>query len=132
MRRSGTNTGLYKRARRGMTLLEIMIVIAILGLIASVVVVSVMGVFVEAKIKTANLTANEIAKGLLLYKVDNGRYPTAAEGLGVLELRQTRDPWGGEFEYREIGREGGMPSVSSRGPDRQAGTEDDISVSVGP
>jgi prepilin-type N-terminal cleavage/methylation domain-containing protein len=78
-------------APKGMTLLEIMIVIAILGLIASVVVVAVMNNFERAKANTAKLKIGEIHKALDLFKIDNNDYPGQSEGLRAL----TAPPGGG-------------------------------------
>lgn len=92
-------------AQRGMTLIEIMVVVAILGMIASVVGVAVMGRFKEAKIQTAQLDIKGFANGLNLYKLKHSRYPTTAEGLavlyseGFLEGQQKKDPWGNDYVY---------------------------------
>jgi general secretion pathway protein G len=92
-------------AQRGMTLIEIMVVVAILGMIASVVGVAVMGRFQEAKIQTAQLDIKGFGNGLNLYKLKHSRYPTTAEGLaalyseGFLEGTQKKDPWGNDYVY---------------------------------
>ncbi|HUB10034.1 MAG TPA: type II secretion system major pseudopilin GspG [Myxococcales bacterium] len=92
-------------AQRGMTLIEIMVVVAILGMIASVVGVAVMGRFQEAKIQTAQLDIKGFGNGLNLYKLKHSRYPTTAEGLaalyseGFLEGAQKKDPWGNDYVY---------------------------------
>lgn len=131
---------LARRARgqapKGMTLLEIMIVIAILGLIASVVVVAVMNNFERAKANTAKLKIGEIHKSLDLYKIDAGDYPSQSEGLRALTSPPNgppymkdvpKDPWGQEFVYFNPARNGGNGvEVISKGPDKQEGTEDDI------
>jgi general secretion pathway protein G len=128
-----------RRRQKGMTLLEIMIVIAILALIASVVVVAVMNQFERAKIKTAKLKIGEIQKALDLYKVDQGDFPSQSEGLQVLvsppgggapylkEKDVPKDPWGQGFVYYNPSRSGGAGiEVVSKGPDKQEGTQDDI------
>lgn len=124
-------------APKGMTLLEIMIVIAILGLIASVVVVAVMNNFERAKANTAKLKIGEIHKALDLYKIDNNDYPGQSEGLRALTappgggppyLKDVpKDPWGQEFVYFNPARGGGNGiEVISKGPDKQEGTDDDV------
>ena len=130
---------LRRRAARGMTLLEIMIVIAILGLIASVVVVAVMNNLQRAKGTTARLKIGEIQKALELYAVDNEDYPSQSEGLKALisppgggpaylkEKDVPKDPWAQEFMYFNPARGGSSGiEVVSKGPDKQEGTEDDV------
>ena len=88
-----------------MTLIEIMVVVAILGMIAGVVGVAVMGRFNDAKIETAKLDIKGFANGLDLYKLKHSRYPTTAEGLaavygeGFLEGTPKKDPWGNDYVY---------------------------------
>lgn len=124
---------------RGMTLLEIMIVIAILGLIATVVVVGVMNQFENAKIKTARLKIKELQKALDLYRVDQNEYPSQSQGLQALlnppggmnpyltAKELPKDPWGQQFVYYYPARSGGAGyEILSKGPDGQEGTDDDI------
>lgn len=132
---------LSRRARgnapKGMTLLEIMIVIAILGLIASVVVVAVMNNFERAKANTAKLKIGEIQKALDLYKIEANDYPDQSEGLKALTSPPgggppymkdvPKDPWGQEFVYFNPARGGSNGvEVISKGPDKQEGTADDV------
>ncbi len=96
-------------ARRGMTLIEIMVVVAILGMIAGVVGVAVMGRFQDAKVETAKLDIKGFGNGLNLYKLKHSRYPTTAEGLAVLysesflEGTPKKDPWGNDYIYLSPG-----------------------------
>lgn len=127
-----------RRAQRGMTLLEIMIVIAILALVAGAVGFAVMGQFERAKVKTAKLEINEIMKKLNLYMVDNdSNPPEPGEGLKALTKatppylkdKDLKDPWGQEYVYFNPAKGGGEKfEVVSKGPDKQEGTEDDIRV----
>ena len=130
-----------RKLQRGMTLLEIMIVIAILGLIASVVVVAVINNLDRAKIGTCRLKINEVHKALDLYKVDNDDYPSQSEGLRALvspphggppylkDKEVPRDPWGQELMYFNPSRSGGGGiEVKSKGPDRNEGTDDDVAA----
>lgn len=124
-------------APKGMTLLEIMIVIAIIGLVASVVVVAVMNNFERAKVNATRLKINEIKKACDLYKIEAGDYPSQSEGLRALTsppgggpayLKETpKDPWGQEFVYFNPARGGGAGiEIISKGADKQEGTDDDI------
>ncbi len=97
-------------AARGMTLIEIMVVVAILGMIAAVVGVAVMGRFQEAKVQTAQLDIKGFGDGLRLFKLKHSRFPTTAEGLaalyqeGFLEGEQKKDPWGNDYVYVQPGQ----------------------------
>ena len=71
-------------AARGMTLLEIMVVVLIISLIASVVGVGVMGRLEEAKRETAMNQIREFEKSLEFYKLNYNKYPTTSEGLNAL------------------------------------------------
>src|SRR5512135_1109055 len=91
-------------AERGMTLIEIMVVITILGLIAAAVAVNVVGQLSDAKIKQAKTDLHTIENCLDLYKVDKGRYPSTEEGLqAVVQAGKCkaglRDPWGHDYVY---------------------------------
>ena len=128
-----------RAGQRGMTLLEIMIVIAILGMIASVLVVAVVNRLDAAKIKTTKLKINNIKSALEQYKVDFGDYPSQGEGLRALitppegsppylkDKTVPKDDFGNELMYFSPSRHGGGPfEIISKGPDGQEGTEDDI------
>ncbi len=89
---------------RGMTLIEIMVVITILGLIAAAVAVNVVGQLSDAKIKQARTDLHTLENCLDLYKVDKGRYPSTEEGLQAVVAAGKckaglRDPWGRDYVY---------------------------------
>ena len=114
------------RRQRGMTLIEIMVVITILGLIAAAVGVSVMGQLGTAKEKRVGLDFEALGQGLQLYAVKKGRLPDTATGLGALVaeglLSQVpRDPWGNEYVYT---LDRSTPVIVSLGADGAAGGED--------
>ena len=93
-----------RRRERGMTLIEIMVVITILGLIAAAVAVNVVGQLSDAKIKQANTDLHTLENCLDLYKVDKGRYPTSEEGLQAVVAAgkckaQIKDPWKHDYVY---------------------------------
>jgi len=99
-------TGNRKRRApaRGMTLIEIMVVITILGLIAAAVAVNVVGQLDEAKIKQARTDIHTLENCLDLYKIDKGRYPATEEGLAAVVTAgkckpQLKDPWGTPYVY---------------------------------
>ena len=129
---------LARAAARGMTLIEIMVVLVIIGLIASAVAVNVIGRQKEAEIKKATTDVQNIAnQGVDAFRVMRGRYPSTEEGLrvlvqeGFLKANQPdgslKDPWRQDYVYLYPGQKNpdGF-DVKSNGPDGQPGTEDDI------
>ena len=78
--------------QRGFTLIEIMVVIAILGIMAAVVVPKLVGHTETAKISAAKQDIANIKQALILYKLDNGRYPTTEQGLQALVTKPTSGP----------------------------------------
>jgi general secretion pathway protein G len=118
MNRHQTNR---RRRQSGFSFLEIIVVVAILSLLATLVVVNVAGNKAQADIDAARLQITEYSKALELYKIDNGFYPTTEQGLDALiEEPQTeprprrwkpylntdiikRDPWGNHFVYIQPG-----------------------------
>jgi general secretion pathway protein G len=134
-------TDRYKR-QGGFSFLEIIVVVAILSLLATLVVVNVAGNKAQADIDAARLQIAEYSKALELYKIDNGFYPTTDQGLEALihepesEPRPrkwkpylntdviAKDPWGNDYIYIQPGIERNF-DLFSYGPDGVEG-EDDI------
>lgn len=133
------------RPRRmfGFTLLEVLLVVAILGVIASLVVPQLMGRQEQANLDATRLSMSGIDQALKLFALDHsGRYPTTAEGLGALvtaPAQSTRwrgpylealpqDAWGQPFTYQlQANRDGRSHfTLRSAGPDGVAETPDDI------
>ena len=117
------------RQRRGMTLIEIIVVVAIIGLLMAAVTIAVVPALDQAKVDTAKADIQNLLNGLKAYYVKKGNYPDTASGLKALVdaqiiERPAIDPWGSEYVYLN---EGGKPVVVSYGKDKAAGTEDDIS-----
>ncbi len=121
---------LARRAQRGMTLIEIMVVVAILGMIAAVVAVGVVGRLAEAKRESAVLDIKGFDDGLLLYQMKHGHFPTTSAGLGALysagflkgEIKQ--DPWGHDYIYVSPGQKhADSYDNTSYGADGQPGGE---------
>jgi general secretion pathway protein G len=94
-----------RKTSRGMTLIEIMVVVAILGMIASVVAVGVVKRLGEAKVSGASLDIKGFEDGLLLYKMKHGHFPSTSDGLnvlyteGFLQGQPKKDPWGADYVY---------------------------------
>ena len=126
-----------RRAVRGLTLIEILVVVAILGLIASVVGVTAGSMFEEAKVDTAKQQIHNFGSALDLYRVKIGKYPNSAEGLpsltnppkGKKPLLESipKDPWDADYIYVYPGqRVKGKYDLYSKGPDGVADNEDDV------
>jgi general secretion pathway protein G len=118
-----------RRRRLGMTLIEIMVVITILGLIAAAVGVAVIPQLNQARVDRARLDIKNIQNALKLYYTKKGNYPDTATGLrGLVEMQALeaipRDPWNNEYIYLN---EGGKPVVKSYGADGTTGGNDDVS-----
>jgi general secretion pathway protein G len=114
-----------RRRERGMTLIEIMVVITILGLIMAAVGVAVIPKLDEAKVSTARMDIGSIHNALKLYYAKKGHFPDTASGLRALVETQAleqmpKDPWGNEYVYMN---EGGKPVVTSYGGDGTSGGE---------
>lgn len=131
------------RRQRGFTLLEIMVVIVILGVLASLTIPSLMGNKDRADRQKAVSDIVTLENALDMYKLDNGRYPTSEQGLQALVKepqlapqprnyrsdgyirRLPEDPWGNAYQLVSPG-EHGTVDIFSMGPDGEAGTEDDV------
>ena len=117
----------------GFTLVEIMVVIVILGLLATLVARNVIGASDEARITKAKADCSTIASAVRSFRARTGRMPENLDELvtknerGMSELEELNlDPWDTPYELIE----GDTPrefEVISCGPDRSPGTEDDIS-----
>ncbi|MFA6034206.1 MAG: type II secretion system major pseudopilin GspG [Myxococcota bacterium] len=93
-------------AERGMTLIEIMVVITIIGLIMGMVGVAVMKQLESAKKMTACNQIKEFEQALELYKLEKNQYPGTEEGLSALVTAKKlkgnsvpKDPWGKDYVY---------------------------------
>lgn len=128
------------RRRAGFTLIEVLVVVAILGILAAIVVPRIMDRPDEAKRVAAKADVSAIVQALKLYRLDNGFYPSTDQGLlalvqrpaanpvppnwkqgGYLE-RLPRDPWGSDYQYLNPGVHGEI-DVFSLGADRARGGE---------
>jgi general secretion pathway protein G len=119
-----------RTAEAGMTMLEIMIVLAIIGLVMSVVGVGVFQSFKKAQKKVAQVAVNEIAQKTVQYMTDNNsECPKGLDDLVAQKYmpKKQKDPWNHDYILRCPGQTStdGF-DVVSLGPDGQEGTPDDI------
>ena len=129
----------------GFTLLEILVVLAIIGLLAGLAITNVDKIFGGAQGSTARLQVRDSMRtSLTSYRIAMGDYPTTAEGLNALitppaskadrwhgpylePAKIPLDPWGEPLQYAFPGTKNkGGYDLWSKGPDKQSGTEDDI------
>lgn len=119
----------FKAAARGMTLIEIMVVLVILGLIAGAIGYNVFTQLKEAQIKTATLDLKAISNGVDLFHVETGQWPDSLQQLVPKFVKELhKDPWGSEYSYVHTGD---GYDVYSYGPDKAQGGGDDITVHGG-
>jgi len=122
-----------RRQQRGMTLIEIMVVVIIIGLIGTAVAVNVIGRLNEAKVQTAKSDIAKIADAIDQYKMMRNNYPTGEEALDVL-IREKflkankdgkiKDPWGKDYIYLYPGQaHADAYDVKSYGADGAPGGE---------
>ena len=129
--------------RYGFTLVEIMLVVIIIGALSAMIIPRLAGRGETAKIKVAqsDIEAN-IATALKLYELDNGMFPTTAQGLAALRVKSTvnpippswngpyvekdpTDPWGKPYVYVSPGEHRSDYDLSSKGK-HEASPKDDI------
>jgi len=125
-----------RRAGRGMTLIEILVVLVLLGIVMTIVAGNFIGQGEKAKADAAKIEIAQIGQTLDLYKLEIGRYPTTQEGLQALitapagvsnwngpywkKASLPKDPWGNEYKYTSPGSK--MPyEIVSYGADGKEG-----------
>ena len=120
-----------KGAARGFTLLEIMVVIAIIGMLATAVSVGVMSYMKKAKVKTCKIQLNTLAQAINQYYLDENDYPSSLDDLtkgkdALVKEKQLKDPWGQDFVYNSSGSGDSDFTLCSKGPDKREGSDDDV------
>jgi general secretion pathway protein G len=128
----------------GFTLIEILVVVFIIGLLATIVSVNVIGQTDTARITKAKADLKELEQGLHLYKLDNGIYPTTDQGLRALVAKPTsgpqprkynpdgyvqkvpEDPWGNGYVYLSDGQNFVLQCLGADGEKGGEGKNADI------
>lgn len=134
--RRSTDRRLARRGR-GFTLLEILVVLVILGLMASLVGPQVFKQLSGSKTKAAQLQIQELSGALDLYRLELGSYPTSEQGLDALITKPRnvdnwngpylkksvirKDPWGNDYQYRSPGQNGDFDLWSLGADNREGG-----------
>ena len=123
-------------AQAGFTLVELLVVMAILVLLASLVAPRVIGYLGSSRAKTSKVQIENLTTSLELFKLDTGRFPSNSDGLSALMKKPVNmrgwngpylkgnqlpvDPWGNPYHYRFPGRFNEF-DIYSLGADNQQG-----------
>ena len=124
---------------RGFTLIEVMVVVVILAILASIIVPRILKRPEQARIVAAKQDILSIQNAMALYKLDNGFYPSTDQGIPALVSKPSgepvpqnysdggylkknpMDPWGHHYQYLNPGKHGSI-DIWSEGPPDAAGT----------
>jgi general secretion pathway protein G len=135
-----------RRAARGFTLIEIMVVVVIMGVLAALVVPKLLSRTGESKVAAAKVDIATVMQALKLYKLDNSRYPTTEQGLQALLVKPTagpaangwkaggylekmpKDPWGNAYQMLSPGVKGEVDVFSYGADGAPGGTGDDADI----
>ena len=114
----------------GFTLVELMVVIVIIGLLATVVVINVMPATDKAALTKARADIATLEQGVEMYRLNKLTYPASGEGLQAVVRegfvkRLPEDPWGNPYQYVAPGRDGRAFDIVSLGADGQEGGKDE-------
>src|SRR5471032_1398391 len=125
-----------RRAARGFTLIEIMVVVVIMGVLAALVVPKLLSRTGESKVAAAKVDIATVMQAMKLYKLDNQRYPSTEQGLQALVTKPTsgpdasgwkaggyldklpKDPWGQPYQFLSPGIHGEIDVFSLGADDR--------------
>lgn len=134
----------FKHQEAGLTLVEMIVVLAIIALVAALIVPNVIGRPDEARVTVANTDMKTIATALRMYRLDNGDYPTTEQGLAALVARPSippaprawspegylaelpSDPWGRPYAYRGGGAGIELKSLGKDGEPGGEGLDADL------
>ncbi len=140
-----TRNGRRKRIRNGFTMVELMAMLIIIGLLATVVVKKVASQVDKARIVTTKANLKLLHSAVNQFRMDTGQYPS--EDMGLLDLIEqpmdlpegvwqtggylettdlAMDGWGNEFVFQLYPESGKQFVIISFGPDGEEGTEDDL------
>ena len=129
----------------GMTLIEILVVLVLIGIVMGILGGNFIGRGEKAKADAAKIEIGQIGQALDLYKLETGRYPSSSEGLQALVAAPAgasnwngpywkkssipKDPWGNDYRYTSPGQKGAYDIVSlgADGKEGGDGTNKDIS-----
>ena len=127
--------------RTGFTLIELIVVIALVAVLAAVIAPNLLGKATEANRKSAAIQLEKIANAVELYRIETGRYPEELtdlvrrpdgverwNGPYVRKLSQLQDPWGNDLVMRRPGENGPFDIISYGADGRPGGEGDDADI----
>jgi len=132
-----------RKRRRGFSLIELIVVLVILGLLATVVGPQVMSRLGKGKAEIAKVQIDQLEAALGLFRFDVGRYPSTAEGLTALNQNPgiqnwsgpyldkktlPKDPWGRDYQYRSPGQNGDYDLYSLGADGIEGGDSDNADI----
>ena len=136
-RLQGNDVRQWRTRHRGMTLIEILVVLVLIGIVMGIVGGNFLGKGEKAKGDAAKIEINQIGNTLDLFKLEVGRYPTTSEGLQALITAPSgvanwngpywkngtipKDPWGNEYKYTSPGAKGPYDIVSYGSDGKEGG-----------
>lgn len=137
-----------RKCEAGFTLIEVMVVIAIIGILATLIVPRIMGRPDEARVTATKHDIGTLTQALKLYRLDIGRYPTTDQGLSALVERPStepvpqnwktggyldtlpRDPWGFPYQYKNPGTKSEIDIYSFGADSKPGGTGNDADIGI--
>jgi general secretion pathway protein G len=137
------HAGRSSRLATGFTLLELLVVVAIIGLLVGYVAPRYFGQVGKSEIATAKAQIDALDKALEQYRLDTGRYPSTELGLNALVTRPANepkwngpylkkavpaDPWGKPYAYKQPGEHGDFDLVSLGKDGAPGGTGDNTDL----
>ncbi len=145
---NGRKRAVWRKPRRsdeaGFTLVELLVVLVILVLLASIIGPRVIGYLGASRTKTAKVQIESLVTSLELFHIDVGRYPATAEGLNALVKPPTKlaswsgpyitkgnippDPWGRPYRYQSPGKKGAFDLYTMGRDGKEGGTDEDADV----
>ena len=137
-----TKFGHMTNRNKGFTFLEIMMVVVIIGILMSIAIPQLTGKSQKAKINATKFQLGVFKTSLGQFEMDTGTFPSTSDGLKALMERPSdvaeedwdgpymekipKDTWHEDYIYRFPGEHNKYYDIFSKGPDRQEGTEDDL------
>jgi len=135
-RRAATSLAVRRMlgSRAGMSLVEVMVVIAIILTLMSLLAFGVMNQFAKAQVQTSKLAMSKVADDIILYQLSHKKVPSTSGGLNKVYdgEEMPTDSWGNEFIYSAPGPDGRdfeLVSLGADGAQGGSGTDADIKFS---